>query len=394
MKKQFLQHFTRYTDHVVNLSSLEYYITFCLENQLNDKKDKKKLGFIEEHHILPRALFPEFKKEKWNLVKLSPKNHFMAHYYLANAMNHKKVVLSLTMMKRTFKHIPKEDVAALTALYEEHRLNIAKHVSAINTGKKHTKEFCDNVSKRTKGTAVYRDLNGNNHRLSTSDPRVLSGEFVYYRTGTKHTDTTKQKISDNGNKNKIVYTNGSDIKFFTVDETVPEGYTPGNHIAVETGKINGKKLYFYNPLTKNQIRISSGTLPPDGYIPGKIYYGKNGNPLSNVKVADNIIDGNTIFLNPDEKYPRNYANRACNTLWIYGNFMTPILKIMSDLTGYTPIFIQNVCKYPDKIVNSKTKDKLARTEMGKRLQDFGFTSLSFDEYRKNIDEYNHLEWLG
>lgn len=43
----------------------------------------------EKHHILPKFLFPEytsFSKNKWNLVKLSPRAHFIAHYLLAKAL--------------------------------------------------------------------------------------------------------------------------------------------------------------------------------------------------------------------------------------------------------------------------------------------------------------------
>ncbi len=35
------------------------------------------------HHILPRKEFPEFIKNPSNLIRLSPANHFRAHYWLA-----------------------------------------------------------------------------------------------------------------------------------------------------------------------------------------------------------------------------------------------------------------------------------------------------------------------
>lgn len=39
--------------------------------------------YAEKHHILPRALFPKHKKSKKNLVRLTAKEHFIAHFHLA-----------------------------------------------------------------------------------------------------------------------------------------------------------------------------------------------------------------------------------------------------------------------------------------------------------------------
>jgi hypothetical protein len=44
--------------------------------------------YSEKHHILPKSMFPDFVKCKWNLVRLTAKQHYMAHYYL------KDIVLS------------------------------------------------------------------------------------------------------------------------------------------------------------------------------------------------------------------------------------------------------------------------------------------------------------
>lgn len=39
------------------------------------------------HHILPKALFPQFAKKKWNIVRLTLPEHFNAHVLLAKVMN-------------------------------------------------------------------------------------------------------------------------------------------------------------------------------------------------------------------------------------------------------------------------------------------------------------------
>lgn len=63
----------------VDLDYLEKYINLVTEY----KTDKE---YTELHHILPKSLFPQYKTEKWNLVKLSGVDHFYAHYYLHKAL--------------------------------------------------------------------------------------------------------------------------------------------------------------------------------------------------------------------------------------------------------------------------------------------------------------------
>lgn len=36
----------------------------------------------EEHHIYPKSLFPELKNEKSNIVRLTYKEHYIAHHLL------------------------------------------------------------------------------------------------------------------------------------------------------------------------------------------------------------------------------------------------------------------------------------------------------------------------
>lgn len=42
--------------------------------------------YVENHHILPRKIYPEYIKEKWNQVDLPYRAHYLAHYMLAKAI--------------------------------------------------------------------------------------------------------------------------------------------------------------------------------------------------------------------------------------------------------------------------------------------------------------------
>ncbi len=36
--------------------------------------------YVERHHILPKSLYPEYAKCKWNIVKLSARKHLTEEY--------------------------------------------------------------------------------------------------------------------------------------------------------------------------------------------------------------------------------------------------------------------------------------------------------------------------
>ena len=56
-------------------------------------------------------------------------------------------------------------------------------------------ETVKSISERRKGKAIYKDLNGNIiGLLSTTDPRVLSGEYVGQKAGTRHSEESLENI--------------------------------------------------------------------------------------------------------------------------------------------------------------------------------------------------------
>lgn len=73
----------RHNDHYLNR-----YIAF-IHHCLNEDK-KASSDQLEKHHICPKAegLFPEYKdlsKHRWNLVELTPRQHYIAHHMLWKA---------------------------------------------------------------------------------------------------------------------------------------------------------------------------------------------------------------------------------------------------------------------------------------------------------------------
>lgn len=50
--------------------------------------------------------------------------------------------------------------------------------------------------------------------VNKNDKRYISGELVFYRTGTKHKNSTKEKMRKNGIKNRTVYHDENDTLFY------------------------------------------------------------------------------------------------------------------------------------------------------------------------------------
>lgn len=43
-------------------------------------------GYTEDHHILPKSLFPQYRRTAWNIARLTARDHLYAHYYLYKAL--------------------------------------------------------------------------------------------------------------------------------------------------------------------------------------------------------------------------------------------------------------------------------------------------------------------
>ena len=92
------------------------------------------------------------------------------------------------------------------------------------------------------GKVTVKDKDGNCYSVSTNDPRYLSGELKPSRTGKKHTDETKRKMSETKRKNKshsgernsqygtMWITNGIENKKIKKDIKIPEGWSKGRKI--------------------------------------------------------------------------------------------------------------------------------------------------------------------
>lgn len=103
---------------------LEKYLEICLRCDISDR--------LEHHHILPRAIWKKYTNLKchpWNGVKLTFKNHVLAHYYFSKATNRLyKAIHALVYMggedrMEHIKSLPESDVVDLIEKLKESNQN-------------------------------------------------------------------------------------------------------------------------------------------------------------------------------------------------------------------------------------------------------------------------------
>jgi|SRR5208282_4671457 len=109
------------------------YIRKALSAQALDTDFTPYFAFIESipqvakghrHHILPKKEFPEFAKDPNNLIRVSPSDHFRAHYWLAvcapNYEPFQRVFFFMTNFKRYASQI-KSELPKYAEIYEKGR---------------------------------------------------------------------------------------------------------------------------------------------------------------------------------------------------------------------------------------------------------------------------------
>jgi hypothetical protein len=117
------------------VAAIERYVKFCYAN--NDPT----APVVERHHVIMRKLMPKLAKHKYTIVKLTPKNHLMAHYFLTLALPESVPVLrafNLLSDIRATKNqtFSPEEITAVAEAYEVAKLKLrpsyVAHAHALN----------------------------------------------------------------------------------------------------------------------------------------------------------------------------------------------------------------------------------------------------------------------
>lgn len=164
------------------------------------------VGYIERHHILPRALFPQYAKDDWNIVTLSYDNHIKAHELLYRMYQYPCMRNAWLLMSSKSEDERKQIIDSIKksmvgdnnpAKRDESRRKISESKKSKPRpdikGKKYfgaDEETINQIKVKNsinkKNKVVVKDLEGNNLQVDVNDPRYLNGELIPINKGRVH----------------------------------------------------------------------------------------------------------------------------------------------------------------------------------------------------------------
>ena len=206
-----------------DLDKIKEYIDFLL-TRVPQPRDL----YGEWHHILPKALFPQYSKQvKENLIYLSAKDHFIAHYLLFSIYpSNTSICHAFRMMFNRFKAIEltKELLDIYSEAYEQAKLisneatritqsgkiqspeTIAKRV-AKTTGQKRTEEQRATMATSMKGVKRKSPMSEERKQQISAQskgikkPEGHGAKVSAAMTGYKKSPEHIQKIKDTQRRN-------------------------------------------------------------------------------------------------------------------------------------------------------------------------------------------------
>lgn len=212
--------------------------------------------YCEIHHILPESIFPEYRKDKDNLIRIPAFEHYKLHFILAKSDN-PKMVFAFNMMKRILPLLEDEhDLQLCAEMYQIHRERISKWLSTINTGRMHSDASKRKMSERMSGHLFAIDKETNQPVFITTEEYATNREkYKHPRDGRKHSEETINKIINNSIKGKVAFVHKETNKIIYRDESFenPE-YTKGGYRNQWSVDNFTDSKYWYNSETEECIR--------------------------------------------------------------------------------------------------------------------------------------------
>lgn len=112
----------------------------------SQNRTRKSGDYYECHHILPKSLFPLWKKRKSNKVFLTAREHFFVHQLLTKIYPGSEMTFAI----HAFVSRPNTDYKITSREYERIKKSFSKLQSERMTGHKVSKETGELISKRRK----------------------------------------------------------------------------------------------------------------------------------------------------------------------------------------------------------------------------------------------------
>jgi hypothetical protein len=380
-------------DSLANIKSHHYFnrykkIISIYVNRIIDLEKTGDLGEFESHHILPKSMYPDLKKEKWNLVRLPTRVHYLVHYLLFKSFSDDGLTFAFNQMRRITK-----TKRPNCKLYESVRKDFAQTISKNNKGKQRDAIFKNACAERTKNTNVYRSPDGELRRFTIgSEPY----DWVSFQNGRVRTNDSKKLIKDIMKERVWQYNQITrEVKF---EHTILDGFLKGFPPWFE---INGKKckdsIWIHHAIEKTNKRLKVNEQIPKGYVFGRFFESNPGlDRLNNgheTLVLD-LMNKEYILVDksllPNARYKKHGTSLDKVFLFKYNNTVYTSMKDMCDHLGISrfpsnPSFLQKII--PKKHWNqTKNMQKISEKFGGKTYNQAGFSAISLLEYEFKEEE--------
>lgn len=168
---------------------MNYRKIYCkiIANAKSQNRSRDENHYYETHHILPKSLFPLWKKRKSNKVLLTAREHFFVHQLLAKIYPCREMIYAL----HAFVSRPNYDYKITSREYE--RIKIA-------FSKTHSKFMKDNFVR----DEAYRE------NCSKSKKEIL-----------KNNPEVKSRLINNLNKGRVTYIENTKVRMQKMRDSCP-----------------------------------------------------------------------------------------------------------------------------------------------------------------------------
>ena len=202
-----MENYIEILSQIVSHPVAQEYIDYIKATALKPKTTKKETLY-EKHHILPRSLFPEYDKVKSNIVKLTPYDHYMAHYIIAKSRN-SKMLYAFNMMSRVRDPsiLTKPQLVEAALAYQELKADFIEVVRKDSFNRLGWSDASRaKISKAHKGKLPVVVLEtGLSTKISKEEYYSNPDKYLHHMTGRKHSTKTKAKMSENGIAGKVAF---------------------------------------------------------------------------------------------------------------------------------------------------------------------------------------------
>lgn len=210
-------------------------------------KEQEQTKDTQSHHILPKSLFPEYKSEKKNLIKLSYRLHYLAHYILYRLINDSNMSYAFHIMsanKNFNSHLYSSSVKDLyvcrknmtVATNADTGINEVVHTSKLNDTHIHTsvgnkwwtlngdtiftkidlsdQGYTNTHNFKCSPSRVYWALDKGGKRYRTEDPRLkIKGAAPWQKGFNKINKETTRFLNLKSKEFEYVYKNETPSKY-------------------------------------------------------------------------------------------------------------------------------------------------------------------------------------